>query len=269
MIMILSHGGDERRTSVRDTWLQGQNERVKWVFLIGNIDEYEYREKVLEEQRVYGDLLIMNDVEDTYDMLSKKVVRGLQEIYHRYQFHFLLKTDTDVFLVVPRLLEFLQPYSPNKTYIGWKRSFQLQPKEKDYPEHMREITYMLGGGYLLSRDLVEYFALSQHLMSLWYSEDVTIGIHLSNLAVNYVAVPGRLFSTGSGTACGCTSSLIINHKCAISDIYYMYYSYNHSNNMCEYLSNSTYKKEIAEQYQIPAEKELEFHWKKRFLSFMR
>lgn len=249
VIMILSHDKDGRRNSLRETWLRDETPNVtQWVFLIGNIDKSSVREQVLKEQAQYNDIIIMDDVVDDYEHLSDKVLKGFKAIHERFEFDYLLKSDTDTFVNIPTLLKYLRVKEPTARYIG---TFAHTQDNNEIHGHLKGIYYMLGGGYLLSSDLVQYFAQSQQFMKRSRSEDVTVGIHLHSLYINMDAEPDSIIKAGAASTCSCEQTVMINHKCSKSDMYYMYYALKENRQVCEWKTDSAYAQHLRDAYKIP------------------
>jgi len=82
-------------------------------------------------------------------------------------------------------------------------------KEKDWILCDRYLPYQLGGGYVLGRDLVEFLARNGHLLKMYRSEDVAVGVWLAGLDVSYVHDPR--FDTEFRSR-GCSNDYLITHK---------------------------------------------------------
>jgi len=158
----------------------------------------------------------------------------------------MLKTDTDSLVFLPRLFELIKDYSSVRTYIG----VQAWRNGNEYKWPFFRTSYMLGGGYLVSYDLVEYFASYQHMMYRYFAEDLTVGAHLINMHINNIHIPRSVFKVNADSYCACDNSIIINHKCHKMDLYAMYYSMKVTNNMCSHLTNKTLAAEIAKVYNL-------------------
>jgi len=236
VVMITSFGdnswavGRVGRDLVRSTWLSEKDERVKCVFLLGNIDKSRTKLDILKEQDDLQDIIILNDVQDQYETLSPKVLRGLEEVYKQYDFEWVLKADPDSFVILPRLLEFLESYPPNRTYMGSRTCWGYD--NGNMAQYVTKTCYMLGGGYLLSSDLVAYFGTTVPLMKRYQSEDVTIGAHLMNL--NFKEVDSEYFKTDSYLPCSCSDKFIVNHKCGEGQIYNMFHTRQRTGKICAF-----------------------------------
>jgi len=257
LVFVPSHAGDDRRNILRNTWLKDEQDRVKCMFVVGNIDKAPNKEAILKEKEQYKDIWIL-ETGDDYDSLTDKVLVGFKTAYENFKFEFMLKTDTDSLVLLPRLFELIKDYPHESTYIGvqaWR--------DGDYRKWPTFRTpYMLGGGYLISYDLVGYFASYQHMMHRYFAEDLTVGAQFINMRVNQVDIPRSIFKVNADSLCACSNTIIINHKCRRVDLYAMYYSMKTTNNMCSHLTNATLAAEITKVYNLPSlsdDEHLEIH----------
>lgn len=77
------------------------------------------------------------------------------------------------------------------------------------------LPYALGGGYVISADLVRYLRLSRDYLNLWQSEDVSLGVWLAPIDVKRVHDPR--FDTEYKSR-GCNNKYIVTHKQSIEDM---------------------------------------------------
>uniref|UniRef100_A0A7M5V2A5 Hexosyltransferase n=1 Tax=Clytia hemisphaerica TaxID=252671 RepID=A0A7M5V2A5_9CNID len=98
----------ERRQWIRKAWGNQTfwNESVEnWqvIFNVGAVDSAEVQQKLVEESKNHGDMLIL-DVPENFHKLSEKVMAALYWVYTKFSFEFVFKTDDDVFIHMQRLL---------------------------------------------------------------------------------------------------------------------------------------------------------------------
>ena len=84
-----------------------------------------------------------------------------------------------------------------------------------YPVN-RYIPYALGGGYVLSHDLVRYISKNSELLKQFNNEDVSIGTWLAPLK-NVRRVHDVRFDTESISR-GCNNKHIVSHKQSVKDL---------------------------------------------------
>eukprot|EP00026_Physarum_polycephalum_P015150 Phypoly_transcript_15773.p1 GENE.Phypoly_transcript_15773~~Phypoly_transcript_15773.p1 ORF type:complete len:135 (+),score=14.05 Phypoly_transcript_15773:464-868(+) len=114
-----------------------------------------------------------------------------------------------------------------------------------YPSQ-RLTRYMLGGGYAMSYDLVQYFAENWQLLYGWKAEDISIGAHLYLLNKKVFTDITTFYTINDGMECG-KSSYLVNHKVSKEQMYYLHHSTLLTGSMCSYARNATLKKEISKQ----------------------
>lgn len=171
MVLILSNPDNlERRATIRKTWLAQKQATVKHFFVIGTLDILtQQRETLHSEQQKFDDLLLLSRLPDSYETLTKKVLYAFKEIYEYYEFDFVMKCDDDTFALVHKILKELDKWDSKGTkkelYWGFfngkahvKRSGPW--KETDWILCDYYLPYALGGGYILSYNLVKFIAVN-------------------------------------------------------------------------------------------------------------
>ncbi|KAM4704512.1 beta-1,3-galactosyltransferase 6 isoform 2-T2 [Rhinophrynus dorsalis] len=190
----------ERRSIIRSTWLssaasRGEKGEVWGRFVIGTAGLGEEETASLEmEQRRHGDLLLLPELRDSYENLTAKLLLMYVWLDRHVDYKFVLKADDDTFARLDVLMEELKAKEPRRLYWGffsgrgrvksggkWKESAWVLC---DY-----YLPYALGGGYVLSWDLVRYLSLSREFLAQWQSEDVSLGAWLAPLDVKRVHDP--------------------------------------------------------------------------------
>ncbi len=79
----------------------------------------------------------------------------------------------------------------------------------------RYIPYALGGGYVLSSDVVEFLAANANVLKVFRNEDVSVGTWLAPLRVN--RVHDVRFDT-EHVSRGCSNKHLVSHKQSASDM---------------------------------------------------
>lgn len=170
IVLVLSAPGNTaRRDTIRKTWLSEKpiNE-VKSLFSIGLVNvKHEEKDTLESENKKHNDLLLLPKLLDTYVTITKKVLKSLMYIYENYEFDFLLKTDDDSFVVIDQILKELFRWQNKGTraelywgyFDGRARVKRSGPwKETDWFLCDHYLPYALGGGYVLSYNLVKFIA---------------------------------------------------------------------------------------------------------------
>uniref|UniRef100_A0A182J143 Hexosyltransferase n=1 Tax=Anopheles atroparvus TaxID=41427 RepID=A0A182J143_ANOAO len=182
------------------------NFKIKPLFAIGlHGQPKNIRRAIYEEQRVFGDILELNELQDSYANLTAKVVQSMQKIDAKYDFRYLAKLDDDTYVKLDLLAEDLLSYyeklhreagqqarkpsksgagTPIELYWGYFRGAATIQKHGAWQEHDYSLCdrygpYALGGGYVLSKGLVSYIAQNGDRLNLYRSEDIAVGSWLA------------------------------------------------------------------------------------------
>lgn len=169
VLVITAPGNSERRDTIRKTWLSEKPvSEVKCLFSIGlkNINQDEI-DTLKSENKKHNDLLLLPKQLDTYMTITKKVLQSLVHIYENYEFDFLLKVDDDSFVVIDQILKELFRWQNKGTkaelywgYFDGRARVQKggRWRETDWFLCDHYLPYALGGGYVLSFNLVKFIA---------------------------------------------------------------------------------------------------------------
>ncbi|ETN61166.1 hypothetical protein AND_007183, partial [Anopheles darlingi] len=177
----------EQRLAIRQSWgYYGSRRDISIGFIVGQTDESRIEDQLAAESYMYSDLIRGNFI-DSYKNLTLKTISLLEWTkLHCSNASFLLKTDDDMFINVPKLLQFMEVHNnQRRTIFGrlakkWKpirnkKSKYYVSPEQYYPPVFPPFT--TGPAYLLTADIIsELFekSLSQTYLKL---EDVyTTGI---------------------------------------------------------------------------------------------
>ncbi|XP_058124478.1 beta-1,3-galactosyltransferase 6 [Anopheles ziemanni] len=181
------------------------NFKIKPLFTIGLLGQPKnIRRAIYEEQRVFGDILELEDLQDSYANLTAKVVESMKKIDAKYDFRYLAKLDDDTYVKLDLLAEDLMSYyeklhrtkrhppkqpstdsgTPLELYWGYFRGAASIKKQGVWQEHDYSLCdrygpYALGGGYVLSKGLVSFIASYADRLSLYKSEDISMGSWLA------------------------------------------------------------------------------------------
>ncbi|XP_059091229.1 beta-1,3-galactosyltransferase 6-like [Tigriopus californicus] len=227
LVMILSSPSNvERRKAIRQTWLNlapNVKAEVLPLFVLGDLTLATKEEELIQSENLaYKDLLIL-PVEDAFDLLTKKVLATLVQLDRNVQFKYLLKVDDDTYVDVPKMLDELKN-SNYESALYWGlfdgrapvfRSPRSKWQEADYFLCDKYIPYALGGGYVLSQDLVHFIAENADLLKLYKNEDVSVGTWLAPLKVN--RVHDTRFDTEARSR-GCSKEFIVTHKQSVENM---------------------------------------------------
>jgi hypothetical protein len=201
LIMYLTHAWyPNRRTFIRKTVGSVKRHRghvIRHVFLFGDSSWMwapQHVTAIHQEIKQYSDIATFH-FHDTYQNLSLKTSAGLNWVTKFCpSARYVLKTDDDVLVLTPRLVEFLENLDPKNEsvlYSGDTRpphpvervtsSFYYVPYEL-YPYANRPF-YNIGVGILMSQGVVSQFAENSRRVPLYPSEDVFVGLLAKSIGI--------------------------------------------------------------------------------------
>ncbi|KAK0176378.1 hypothetical protein PV328_000522 [Microctonus aethiopoides] len=190
VIILTSPDNMKNRDVIRKTWISEKNENIKHLFAIGTLDiQSEQIETLKSEQQKYNDLLLLPKLEDLYNTLTKKLMINLDSWDSK-------KTGKELYW------GFFNGKAQVKRTGPWK--------EPDWNICDYYLPYALGGGYVLSYNLVKFIALNANLLRLFNAEDVSVGLWLAPIA-NVEKKHDVRFDTEYRSR-GCSNQYIITHK---------------------------------------------------------
>ena len=195
-IVVLSTSrkeGRDARDTIRKTWAQDCHNRTPPIlvtFSIGTLGlSPSEMDNLAAEDKIHGDLLLLGNLHDTYNNLTRKVLYSFLWADRNINFSYLLKTDDDTYVFVDDLYNEAYCYYQNginKLYWGhfkYKVPVITNPKSKwaernwflcDY-----YLPYAIGGGYIISADLIHKIAITSDFLQLYNSEDISVSAWLS------------------------------------------------------------------------------------------
>lgn len=196
------------------------------------------KRKLLEEKRLHQDLLIMDELQDSYSNLTRKLQMTFEMLDTKVPFKYLLKTDDDTYVKLDQLLADLYQYDEQiatkqlpigqpavELYWGYFNGHAQvkkrgQWKETNFNMCERYLPYALGGGYLLSHGLVKRIASNANVFSTYGSEDISLGMWLSPLRNIYRRHDVRFDTAWMPRKC--KNYHIVWHKRTTKDMYSLY-----------------------------------------------
>ena len=154
----------KRRTNIRSIWGDAKtsmNKNWKVFFITGGVNNPNDMKKLYKEAIKEHDIIIEDFMESYSLSMGKKVMTGLQWANANFRFDYILKTDDDVFVDVDSLISKIQKIDNRYIYMGnvmvgseVLRSGRYGVSVEEYPAKVYE-PYCSGGGYILSKPLVE------------------------------------------------------------------------------------------------------------------
>lgn len=218
---------DVARMAIRQTWGHYAARRdISIAFILGRTADKELSKKIDKEEYIYGDVIRGRFV-DAYENLTLKTISILEWVdSHCPNAAFVLKTDDDMFVNVPRLHAFTLKHSPEQQVIygrlarKWKPIHNKKSKYFISPQQYKMAVFpdfTTGPAYLFPAALarVMYPAALKH--TYLKLEDVFVtGIVASDLKIKRTHAPEFLNKRVSLTACNVQSNISI-HNVKVSE----------------------------------------------------
>ncbi|KAK3097756.1 hypothetical protein FSP39_012856 [Pinctada imbricata] len=225
----------QRRDTIRETWGKNLPKTVKLQFVIGHEGlDRETKEEIARENLIHHDVLPLENLIDSYANLTLKLLETLKWVDRMVDFQYFLKADEDTLIRVDKILLEVQKLPSERLYWGFFDGRAHVKKagkwvEKNWVLCDRYLPYAVGGGYVISNDLVHYIASNWKLLRLYNSEDVTLGAWLAPLDIE------RRHDTRFDTeykSRGCRNSYLITHKHTDLQIHQLYNNILNSGQLC-------------------------------------
>ncbi|XP_060079876.1 beta-1,3-galactosyltransferase 5-like [Ylistrum balloti] len=208
LVLITSiHRNRAKRDMYRKTWLthsKNNTSEFRYAFIFGNINDTEANAALLEESKIYNDI-IQEDFQESYVNLTLKTIMAFKwASTHCPHAQFFMKTDDDMYVNIPGVRKALNDNSEQlKTAIGGK-CMQIERPVRDksskwcvtYEYYGREYYpgYCAGTGYVTSMNMVkEVFKVSKHI-PFFFLEDVFVSLCVERIGKSLHLIEG--FNSG-------------------------------------------------------------------------
>lgn len=176
------------RQLVRNTWFKGfeNSSDVAMRFVMGGKSMGPDKHfELSEENGTYGDIILIDTVESGSALTNKTL--GLINWAHRHvQFSYLMKCDDDTYVFVNNMItELRQRPTTTKLYYGkmLRNSPPIRGKYKwadnEWDLSPVFLPFAMGGGYVLSHDLVAILSEATPKLKWHVNEDTAIGAWIS------------------------------------------------------------------------------------------
>ncbi|BFZ23847.1 hypothetical protein BsWGS_26886 [Bradybaena similaris] len=222
ILIVSSPGNINERNAIRETWLIGIDESlVMFRFVVGTAALNNVQSSQLaQEESVYMDMLLLNNVIDSYEELTNKIMQAFIWVDKHVNYQYVLKIDDDSFVVVPGVLSELRFKPKERLYWGFfdgRANVKTSGKWKESKWNLcdRYLPHARGGGYVLSFDLIDFIARNSDLLQMYLSEDVSVGTWLAPLKIH--RHHDQNFDTEYMSR-GCLNSYLIIHKQSVSSL---------------------------------------------------
>ena len=184
VIVFTGPEGAERRKAVRETWTKLTDPAYKVVvnFVVGTEGLSQKLSQNLDfERKQNNDLIILPNHKESYSKLTEKLLKTIVWVNSNVESQFFMKADDDSFVRLDKLSKDLNAKSHlGRLYWGFFRGDSNVKKRGPWAEEKwilcdHYLPYALGGGYVISTDLVHYIASIASMVRFYNSEDVSLG----------------------------------------------------------------------------------------------
>lgn len=197
LVVICSSVNNARqRDAIRHTWASSLPVDVKVVFILGNTDhKEELKKNITKESLTYKDI-IQEDFLDTYQNLSLKTVGLLKWISTKCEkVKYVLKTDDDIFINVPLLLDDLR-HTVHSRFIMGNIIAGAQPVQDETSKYYTPKSvyskptypkYMSGSAYVISGDLVgDLYQAAVQTAPFWIEDIYITGLVAEKIDMQHI-----------------------------------------------------------------------------------
>jgi len=212
------------RNMIRQTWGTRQKfEKYlptwKTFFVIGRQNNASHGDDVIQESKDHGDI-ILGDFQEHFYNLSLKVQVGFEWSVKYCRYNYLLKTDDDVFVNMGNLFRFLgqsnvtrqELYAGNIIYKARpqrKGKYAVTEEEYSRPVYPR---YASGGGFVVSRDVVERMIPHFNVLDPFKIDDAYVGMLALKAGVDVTHSDDFEMFKEDKNKCAFKRKEIIHHK---------------------------------------------------------
>ena len=229
LVLVLSGPNSQsrqRRDVIRETWKtyggRSGDPAVLVQFVIGTLELAPSElDSITQEQRTHHDLLLLPSLKESYYNLTLKVLQSFVWADKNLKFSYLLKCDDDSFVMLHLIARELSERTSTQSYYWGFFDGRATPKkagkwvEKEWFLCDRYLPYALGGGYVVTSDLVHKVSLTSDSLRLYNNEDTSLGVWLSPYKAE--RRHDSRFDTEFKSR-GCRNNYLISHKQSLDDM---------------------------------------------------
>ena len=176
------------REIIRDTWYKGfsgsKDVMLRFVMGTAGLNDINVTNKLATENGNHGDLIYFDNLAESRTALTNKTLLLMQWAYSNVEFSYLLKCDDDTFVFVEKMINELKKRpSATRLYYGLIKYNNKPFKSGVWADTSWKLgeTYMpfaLGGGYILSSDLIKLIVGNIAYLEWHPNEDTAVGTWL-------------------------------------------------------------------------------------------
>ncbi|CAG9110862.1 unnamed protein product [Plutella xylostella] len=245
--MKLSNNINIKNKPYRSGYVEHKPQYLKIFFAVGTqgLDKKKLHDLSLEDTK-NKDILFLQDLQDSYKNLTLKLLNSLKWLNENLpKLKYVVKCDDDSFVRLDLIVKEIENYAPEmsaaeiSSYVTHQESLPSYSglywgyffgkatvfrsgkwKEPNWFLCDTYLPYALGGGYVISRSIVDYISRNHDDLVTYNSEDVSMGVWTAALkGIN--RVHDVRFDT-QWRSRGCLNSMLIRHKQTPQDMLDMY-----------------------------------------------
>lgn len=228
VIVPSSPKGFDKRHLIRETWskkyVNSTLVAVRFVVGLLNLSD-EVKSDLIAENNKFQDLVILEDLLDSYKNLTRKTLYSFIWAAYNMKFLYLFKCDDDTYPHLGRMLyELHSRGSIHRLYWGFflqnapvRRTGKWRDREWSLGKHY--VKFAIGGGYIISSDLIDLLVNNALYLQLFTNEDVAVGLWLASFDIErrHDVRFCRFFHSQA-----CTKDSVIALGVSNDDILYLY-----------------------------------------------
>ncbi|XP_055384011.1 putative uncharacterized protein DDB_G0282133 [Condylostylus longicornis] len=182
----------EARLSIRQTWGHyGTRRDIAIAFILGRTLNPIIEESLNNENYLYGDLIRGRFI-DSYNNLTLKTISILEWVDKQCSFvNYVLKTDDDMFINVPKLLSFIDKQNQNNNNSNKKNIIYGRLAKKWKPIRNKKSKYYVAPGQFSQQVFPQFTTGPAYLMS----SDIIHDLFIKSLEQTYLKLED-VFTTG-------------------------------------------------------------------------
>jgi len=233
LILVASAVGHrERRDAIRATWGRSadlDSFNAKLVFLLGTpaVSELSVKTSLEDEFNMHNDI-VQESFIDSYANLTLKTIGGIKWANNLCkQAKYVMKTDDDIYVNLPRLVHFLGEQSKQEKHIyGCIKNVNGAPQPiamSGVAFPTRHPPFTAGAGYIITGDLIPQLTNIAQNISIIRVEDAFLTGYCATRAGGVERVHSNLFSCGQMVDKNCDMKNAVNgHKITPDRMHQMY-----------------------------------------------
>jgi len=177
------------REIIRSTWYKGLNDSkdvmLRFAMATAGLDDADVTSQLATENRTHGDLIYFDNLGEGREVLTNKTLLLMQWAYSNVNFSYLLKCDDDTYVFVERMItELKKRPSATRLYYGKvQTNGNPQPagvwKDTSWKLGKTYLPFAIGGGYILSSDLIRLIIENIEYLQWHPNEDTAVGSWLA------------------------------------------------------------------------------------------